>query len=68
MSADWTPGDDLAKCKAVGDMHYLVAFLPDGDYKFKFVNGKSGWESVNDRDLKVAGFFALLGYIRKAIF
>lgn len=55
MSADWTPGDDLAKCNAVGDMHYLVAFLPDGDYKFKFVNGKSGWESVNDRDLKVAG-------------
>lgn len=56
MAADWTPSDDNAKCKAVGDMHYLVAFLPDGDYSFKFVNGKTGWESLaSDRTLKVAG-------------
>ena len=56
MAGDWNPGNDTAKCTQVGTVYTLVKFVPDGSYSFKYVNGKSGWESVSpDRSFTVSG-------------
>jgi hypothetical protein len=56
MAGDWNPGNDTAKCTQVGTVYTLVKFVPNGSYNFKYVNGKSGWESLaSDRAFTVSG-------------
>ncbi len=51
---DWSPSD-CPKAAQHGTICRLVAWLPDGSYEYKFVNGTGGWESANNRALTVSG-------------
>ncbi len=51
---DWSPAD-CPKAAQHGTICRRVAWLPDGSYEYKFVNGTGGWESANNRALTVSG-------------
>jgi len=53
-SSDWTPSA-CPKAAQHGTICRVVAWLPDGSYEYKFVNGLNGWESANNRPLSVSG-------------
>jgi hypothetical protein len=51
---DWSPAD-CPKAVQHGTICRVVAWLADGSYEYKFVNGLNGWESANNRALDVSG-------------